>query len=519
MADHGSLRSSLEQGLSPVRSRQRLARAGRWAAWGLLPSAAVAAALGAANLLGVATIAPWIAIAVLAAGPILGALAGLLKTNGLNHAAEAVDAHYGLKDRATTALSLPAGDSPWTALQRADAEAHLASVEPKQVVPFRPTRRLALGSALAAAVLGLALFPAPRQAAAEISGPDQDLLSIAAEVEAEIDKLEEENAEAPSPEIEELIAELREHAERLKEPETDAREALAELSRMEEAIRQRADYDAAAVTANMQSLAAAMEASEALAPVSEALKADDLKKAAEELEQVAPENAPRRERKAAAERMKKAAKKMSDGGMGQMSQATGQMADGMSEGDSSKTSAGAKKLSSLLKQSAFQKALTQSLRKKLDRLSECKSKCSSCLSKSACSACGSKLCEGGKCNGSKNSTALGQGKRSNSPKNTWGMKTAGNIDDPATGLGGNRNRDDITGVAGDGPSEYETTNSPEGEESARRGYSERYSEYQKRSEEVLESEDIPLGHRRLIRDYFEAIRPNAADQAEIDAAK
>ena len=99
------------------------------------------------------------------------------------------------------------------------------------------------------------------------------------------------------------------------------------------------------------------------------------------------------------------------------------------------------------------------------------------------------------------------------------MKTAGNVNDDATDLGGTRNRDDLTGVAGDGPSEYETTNSPEGEETARRGYAERYADYQKRSEEVLEAEDIPLGHRRLIRDYFEAIRPNAADTAAMDAAE
>ncbi|MEM9703891.1 MAG: hypothetical protein AAF907_15745, partial [Planctomycetota bacterium] len=325
---------------------------------------------------------------------------------------------------------------------------------------------------------------------------------------------EEEAGEEPTEEIKELIAELRENAERMKDPETDAREALAELSRMEEAIRQQANYDAAAVSANMQSLAAAMEASEVLRPVAEALKGDDLNKAAEELETVAPENAPRRERKAAAERMKKVAKKMSDGGFGSMSQATGQMADGMSEGNSSKTSKGAKKLSSLFKQCNSQKSLSTALRKKLDRLSECKSKCASCLSK--------KACEGGACkdgNCDKNSTALGQGRRSNRSSNNWGMKTAGNIDDAATGLGGNRNRDDITGAAGDGPSEYETTNSPEGEESARRGYSERFAEYQKRSEEVLEAEDIPLGHRRLIRDYFESIRPNAEEQAALDAAE
>ncbi|MEM9701564.1 MAG: hypothetical protein AAF907_03880, partial [Planctomycetota bacterium] len=171
MADRGLL-----DALAPVLLRQRAARAGRWAAWGLLPAAAVAGAIGAANLLGAATAPVWAILVVLAAGPALGALAGFCKPSGLGHAAEAVDAHYGLKDRATTALSLADGGSPWAKLQYADAKAHLASVEPKQVVPFRPARRLALGGVLAAAVVGLAFFPGPQQAIAETSAPDQDLL-------------------------------------------------------------------------------------------------------------------------------------------------------------------------------------------------------------------------------------------------------------------------------------------------------------------------------------------------------
>ena len=513
MADRDIARS-----LAPVRTRQRWARAGRWAAWGLLPGAAVAVALAGLNAAGIAAVAPWAAAVALAVGAGAGLLAGLIRPSGLDRAAAAVDAHYDLKDRAATALSLPAGDSPWAGLQRADAAAHLAAVEPRAVVPFRPARRLALGSLTAAAVLGLALYPAPRAAVAETAGPDRDLQRVAAEVAAAIDALEEEAAEDPAPEIEELLAELRQHAERLKEPDTDAREALAELSRMEEAIRQRADYDAAAVTADVRALAAAMESAEALAAVAEALKTDDLDRAAEELEAADPAAAPRRERKAAAERLKKAAAKMSEGGLGKLSAATGELADGMSEGDASKTGRAAKKMSALMRRCAARKSLSRSLKKQLDKLAESKSKCSSCLSKSACKKCGSKLCDKqGSCD--KDGLKEGPGKRSNKPSTNFGLTTAGNVDDPATALGGNRDRDDITGVAGDGPSEYETTNSPEGEETARRGYAERFAEYQKRSEEVLEAEEIPLGHRRLIRDYFEAIRPAAADREALDAAE
>jgi len=40
-----------------------------------------------------------------------------------------------------------------------------------------------------------------------------------------------------------------------------------------------------------------------------------------------------------------------------------------------------------------------------------------------------------------------------------------------------------------------------------------YSKYRKMSDAVLDSEDIPLGHRQTIRRYFEAIRPSAEDAA------
>ena len=516
MSDRG-----ITQFLAPVRSRQRVGRAGRCAAWGLVPAALAAAALGGLKLAGALAIGPAAILAVLAAGPVLGALAGLLWPASWGRAAAAVDNHYGLKDRAATALTLSdRGETPWAALQKADAAQHLARVEPRAVVPFRPGRRLALGSLAAAAVVALAVWPAPRRAAAETAGPDRDLQTVAAEVVAEIDRLEEEVGEEPAPEIEELLAELRAHAERLQDPATDAREALAELSRMEEAIRQRSDYDAAAVTANLQSLASAMESAEALRPAAEALKGDDLEQAARQLEEAAPADAPRRERKAAAERMKQAAKKMSESGQGALSGATGDMADGLSEGNGQKTSAAARRLASLLRKHQSKQSLCRALKKKLDRLGECKSKCSACLSDKACSSCGSKLCDGnGRCEGSKNSLAKGQGQRSTKASTNYGLKTAGNVDDPATGLGGNRDRQELTGVAGEGPSEFETSNSPEGEESARRGYAERFADYQKRSEEVLEAEDIPLGHRRLIRDYFESIRPSAAESAALDAAE
>jgi len=65
---------------------------------------------------------------------------------------------------------------------------------------------------------------------------------------------------------------------------------------------------------------------------------------------------------------------------------------------------------------------------------------------------------------------------------------------------------------GEGDVEVESTISGEADENAQRSYQEKYVEYQKLSEAVLESEPIPLGHRQSIRRYFEAIRPRATDK-------
>jgi len=71
----------------------------------------------------------------------------------------------------------------------------------------------------------------------------------------------------------------------------------------------------------------------------------------------------------------------------------------------------------------------------------------------------------------------------------------------------------ITGIQGNGPSEFEKITSKEGsEESTRIGYKDAYKEYQKMSESVLETEPIPLGQRRMIRQYFEAIRPQGEER-------
>ena len=181
------------------------------------------------------------------------------------------------------------------------------------------------------------------------------------------------------------------------------------------------------------------------------------------------------------------------------------MSEGLSGGNSDKFCQGCRSLASQIKKHADRKQMTSLLCRQIDKLNECKGQCSMCF--------GNGQCDGaGQCKSDKNSLAEGlKPKKSTSPSTNWGKATSGNLFGDKTELASSGKQEQITGQAGDGPSDVETTTSPEGREQAGRAYKERYEEYRKLSEEVLEGEPIPLGHRQTIRNYFELIRPTGAE--------
>ena len=126
-----------------------------------------------------------------------------------------------------------------------------------------------------------------------------------------------------------------------------------------------------------------------------------------------------------------------------------------------------------------------------------------------------------KCNCQCNSLVTGhKPQKSKSPSSTWGMTSSGNIDGEKTSLLSQRQKMDLTGTPGEGPSDTETTSSPEARQQASRAIKKTdYDKYKKLSEAVLESEAIPLGQRQLIRKYFELIRPTNSEMAEKAAEK
>lgn len=478
--------------LAPVRRRLGIARGERWATAGLAASALAGMVVGAWRLASGSGI-PWWGIALVGSLPLAGFLFGFCTRRSWESAASAVDQTYRLKDRIATALDFvrrpDAG--PLHRLEIRDAAEYLAAVDPKRVVPARFPPRLDLASGLAVLAAALVFWPlGPDPSQAALAPPPDVVVAEADTILEDLKQLDELAEEDQDQELKDLVAKLQEQAEAMKEPGVDLREALAKLSEMETAIQaQQAQYNVGLVDGQLAALGEAMMASPALEGTGRALSESKYEKAAEQMEALEDvENLPRQERKGAAEKMKAVADKMGEVGLGQMSQAVGDMTEGLSSGKSHKYRMGTSVLAKAVRSQGKRRRANQLLMSQLSNLNECK------------------------CNCEKNSLTRGKNPRkSTSPSQNFGLGTSGNVIGEKTDYLAQRRQEQITGQQGEGESEVETTHSPEGREQAKRGYRETYNKYKKLSDEVLETEPIPLGHRETIRKYFELIRPRSGE--------
>jgi hypothetical protein len=494
------MKGRIYHALRPVRRRQWILFLLRSAAWGLLVGSVAGILVGLWRWRTGAAITPALAGSILAAGPVLGLLLGLARRRGWHQAAAAVDAHYRLKDRTATALDFLSRPevTPVHELQVQDAVEHLATVEARDVVPFRLPRTLPYAAGLLAVAGVLMSWPiASRKAQAGPAKADPVIVAQAEEIAENLKQLDELAKKERDPELEKLVQQLKQKVQEMKEPGVDLREALAKLSEMQTAIAaQQAQYNTGLVDGQLASLGAAMTPADSLEAAGQALQEGKFDQAAAELEKLENPELDRKEAKAVEEKLKQVAEAMGEAGLGQMSDAASELADGIKGGNSGKIGKSTKALAKMTKNHARRRRINKLLELEGDKLTESKNKC--------------------------NMNSLVKGKRpskSNSPSSNFGLATSGNMGEK-TNLLSKRNLEEITGEPGDGPSEMETTHSPEGRQVAARGYKEAYQRALKKSEAVLDSEPIPLGHRQTIRKYFESIRPQnePGEKAEKDKA-
>jgi hypothetical protein len=188
------------------------------------------------------------------------------------------DAELLLKERLATAVELeewkngrmagslrpsilPSFHPSLVALQQQDALAMARTIDPRRAFPLYWLRRpLLLAALLAAVAVALAALPNGMNA---ILAERAAVAEAAQEQAAQIEKLRqeiEEVKELTPAERQELLRQLAQLAEQLRANRGERAEALADLSKVEETLRQKLDPGASSRQAAMEALAAQLQA-------------------------------------------------------------------------------------------------------------------------------------------------------------------------------------------------------------------------------------------------------------------
>ncbi len=438
-------------------------------------------------------------------GLLVGGIVGLFLPNDPRRSAERIDRHYGLKDRILTAIHLlsRSNPAPMERLQLADAVVHARQIDPKAVQPYQMPHNFYRALGMSFFVLTLcAISPLinPLQTT-EAAIPNETVVAISEQLEEELIKpLEELVQDNPEEKpLEELQEKMRELMNQLEQVNADPKESLATLAQMEQSLNQAMEsFNLEAMDASLAEVGDALSSAEATRSAGQAMKNGEHGKAAQELEKLDADELSKQERNAVSNALKKATDGMNRRNQSKLAKLAEKIADEMQEGNGKECKDSLCELAGVCKSQELRKGICQSLGCKLALLSQCKSNCA------------------GACANPKNG---GKGTdKSKNPSKAWGTGEAG---DPRTGeatqLDSTRQMQQVSGMQGAGPSEFETLQSREGgEETVRRSYDEAYKEFKKAAETALESEPIPLGQRQVIRKYFEAIRPTEGDSSKTE---
>ena len=487
--------TGLEQCVRRIRRRQQRQCLWKWLSTGMLAGGIVACVLAVIRWSTDGAL-PWGWIAgVLGAGPLVGLLIAVIRRPTMRDAAMAIDRVCNLKDRTQTALGFlkVSSDQPLRQLQIADAENHMTTVDPVQVAPIHNPRSFPFAILAAVAAVILVVWTTPKQELVAAPTISSAVRSSAAQAEDGLEELRTFQKEQQDPELEELLKELAEQIEQLKQPGMEPKEALAQLSEMEAALQEmQQQITDPGLEAQLQQVGETLSLSEAMAAAGQAMSKGNMDKAAEELAKMEMPDLDQKTEKAITEKLNELKQNSGDGGQKrkQLKDALGQVSQGLSEGDRSQFKDGMEGLAGQCKKQGRRKKLSDLLRKQCQRLGECKSQCEGeCKSQA----------EGKKKGGSKAGTA----RSGNDPGDqTPSLKTNPQMN--------------ITGQdSGQGDVDVETSTGPEQQQEAVRQYRQKLDEYEAMSESVLSSESIPLGHRQTIRRYFESIRPQGDEMDRV----
>lgn len=491
------LAPSVTKVVNQVRQRTRLQNMTSGSTAGVVAGGVLAIALAAVDAFATPIAWYWLAVAVAGCAAVGGAI-GMLVPVSFAAAAQRIDSYYAMKDRIITALEFESNDDPVRQMQVADARQHLRQVRSEDCVQIHHNRPALLSSgAMAIVAFGILFFVESRRVEPTIDAP----LAIAVQQasmlrETMLPELEEvRDLATENPELDELAKKLEEIVEELETEAIDETDMMAKLSEMEQAIAEMQSAMQLEMTAaQMKNLSEAMMSSEAMKRAAAAMQEEKYEEASEKLEAIDPSSMTDKERRAVSDDMKKFLSKLSPGQKGKLSEAVGEIQEGLEKKNDGQCKDGLCKLAGLCKSQGNCKKIGQCMACQLNRLAQCKSECRGACEKNG----GDKVA------------------KSESPSQSWGKGASGNPNDgKATDLQASRREEQLSSVQGDGPSESEVIEAPEGEQSAARAFAQRYQKFRSQAEAVLDTEPLPLGHRETVRQYFENIRPDKESVTEL----
>ena len=285
-----------------------------------------------------------------------------------------VDGELDLKERISTSLVFSASQvdlsrrsfNPQLVEQmNADALSAVSKIDAGRTFPARfEWRRLAVGAALLVGMFLLAFLPNPMdQVIAERKAVAQAAREQAQKIE-ELKKEVENTAELSPEEKQKLLDRLAELARQLQSNPGDREQALADINRAEQAIRERVDPGAAARKAAMEGIAARLQA---LAGLQKDERLGDLQKAAEDLQKLADQlgQMTQEQRDQLAKDLGQLAARASQAGDSSTAQALAALAQAALSGDSSAAQQAAQSGQQALNQAAASQSDQQALQRAL----------------------------------------------------------------------------------------------------------------------------------------------------------
>jgi hypothetical protein len=500
------MQGPLHARLQPVLRRQQWLIVVKSAVTGLLVGSVAAALLGLGKGLFAAPAPGWALAGLIVAGPVFGTMLGRLRRPDWHGAARAVDEHYHLKDRTTTALAFVARPplSVFQEVEIADALKQLGRIDPAEVVPLRLPRSFAAAVGVTAVALALLFWPgAAPDASAAAPEAVPGIVAEAENIAEDLDDLEKAAREAGDEKLLELVQELRKKVEAMKQPGVSLRDAMSTISEIQSAIgAHAAELNTQLVDEKLRDLGQAMDAAASLEKAAKALQDGDYEKAAKALENPGEPRFDGREAKAAGEKMNRISQDMRQAGLRRLGDATKRMAAGM-RGEKKEYREGARELAKEVRQQERRKRINELLARENSRLNECKNR-----SQQSYLEWLKQQGKGGK-KEDKDSKNESQDAGQEKPQ-----QASGRGEKPGRDPRGNRTRltpareeDKLPSQPGAGEEGERTIdgNGPRGTGRAMRPTREQYQKYRREVEAALEREPIPIGQREAIRRYFDLI--------------